>query len=317
MNFDVLRLLKEENGYISGEEIGKKLGISRAAVWKNITKLKAMGYNIESVSNRGYKLAPFSDVLNEYEIKYDNLVYMEETDSTNEECKRRAAAGCDDGLLAVCSRQTAGKGRLGRSWQAEKNAGVYMSLLSKPDIMPFEAPQITLTAGVAVRRILSEMTGLDFYIKWPNDIVINGKKAVGILTEMNAEMQKVNYIVTGIGINVNNTAFPPDIMQKATSLYMETGVSFKRSDIINRLVPELIDCFDTFEKNGFTAFADEYNKYCANTGREVKTVGGKTEIRGIARGVNERGELIISSEGGEAAVLSGEVSVRLCDDRYI
>ncbi len=317
MNYNVLELLSKQNGYISGEEIGEKLGISRAAVWKNITKLKSMGYSIESVSNRGYRLAPFSDVLNEYEIKYDNLIYKDETDSTNEECKRQAAAGCESGLLAVCSRQTAGKGRLGRSWQAEKNAGVYMSLLSRPDIVPFEAPRLTLTAGIAVRRILSEMTGLDFYIKWPNDIVINGKKAVGILTEMNAEMQKVNYIVTGIGINVNNTDFPEDISLKATSLYMETGRRFKRSDIINKIVPELIDCFDDFEKNGFTGFVDEYNKYCANNGREVKTVGGKTEIKGVARGVNERGELIISSEDGETAVLSGEVSVRLCDDRYI
>lgn len=317
MNYKILELLKKSNEYISGEEIGEKLGISRTAVWKNITKLKEMGYIIESVSNRGYRLDPFSDVLNEYEISYDNLLYMEETDSTNEECKRQAVKGCKSGLLCVCNAQSAGKGRLGRRWQAEKNAGVYMSMLFRPDIMPYETPQLTLVAGIAVKRVLNKISGVKAEIKWPNDVIINGRKITGILTEMSAEMEKVNYIVTGIGINVNNSDFPDEIRDKATSLYIETGRKFKRSDIIVSLAEEFTDCYNKFINEGFSAFIKEYNESCANVGREVKTVGGKEEITGIAKGVNSKGELVIQSGDKEETVLSGEVSLRLSDNRYI
>lgn len=317
MKNKILNLLENSNDYISGEEIGSILGISRAAVWKNITRLKEKGYRIESVSNKGYRLIDNADVLNADDINYDKLIYIEEVDSTNEECKRQAANNCPSGLFVVCDRQSAGKGRLGRTWLADKNVGLCMSMVLRPEIIPVEAPQITLIAGVAIRRILERLMGLKVEIKWPNDIICNGKKLVGILTEMSAEMEKVNYIVLGIGINVNMESFGEELKDKATSMYIETNKRYKRSDIINEFLKEFKPCYELFCEKGFESFIDEYNKNCANINKEVKTVCGKNEISGIAKGINEKGELMILCGDKLVPVFAGEVSLRLNDNRYI
>lgn len=317
MKEKILRVLIEKNNYVSGEEIGNILGISRAAVWKNITKLKEMGYKIESISNKGYRFIDNIDVLCENEIEYDKLLFLDEVDSTNNEGKRQANNGCKSRLLIICNNQTAGKGRLGRSWQAEKNAGIYMSMVLRPEIIPQEASQITLVTGIAVMKAINNVTGLNTKIKWPNDIILNGKKIVGILTEMNAEMEKINYVVVGIGINVNNSEFNNDIQDKATSLYIESKRKYKRSDIINEFIKTFDAYYDKFCNEGFEVLVKEYNKNCANVGKAVKTVGGKMEVKGIAKGVNNKGELLIENENQIFNVLSGEVSLRLDNDKYI
>lgn len=317
MKEKILKILTENDDYISGEEIGEILGISRAAVWKNIVKLREKGYKIESVSNRGYKLNDKVDILNSDEIKYEDFIHLEEIDSTNEEGKRRANNGCKSGLIIVSDKQTAGKGRLGREWSAKRNEGLYMSIVLRPDIMPQEAPQMTLIAGLAVMKTINKVIGVSSKIKWPNDIILNGKKLVGILTEMNAEMEKVNYIVVGIGINVNNESFGEELNKKATSIYIETGKKFKRSDIINEFVKIFEIYYNEFCKKGFSAFVEEYNENCANVGCSVKTVGGKKKIEGIAKGVNEKGEILIDSNDETIPVMAGEVSLRLSDNRYI
>lgn len=317
MRKEIIEILKDKNDYISGEEIGNILGISRAAVWKNIEALRKKGYIIESVSNKGYRLVDSTDVLSEKDIAYDKVLYKPEIDSTNEEGKRQAAKGGEDGLLIICDDQTAGKGRLGRSWQAEKNRGIYMSMVLYPDIMPGEIPQITLVTGIAVMRAINNVTGLKTQIKWPNDIIINGKKLAGILAEMSAEMEKVNYVVIGIGINVNMESFEGELKEKATSLYIETGKRFKRSLIINEFVKEFEICYNEFCKNGFTSFVKEYNENCANAGKAVKTVGGRTNIEGISKGVNEKGEILIETDKGLTAVMAGEVSIRSSNGKYI
>lgn len=317
MKEKILKILTENDCYISGEEIGEILGISRTAVWKNIVKLREKGYNIESVSNRGYRLTDKIDILNRDEIKYENFIHLEEIDSTNEEGKRQANNGCKSGLVIVSDKQNSGKGRLGREWSAERNEGLYMSIVLRPDIVPQEAPQMTLIAGIAVMKVINKVTGLSSKIKWPNDIILNGKKLVGILTEMNAEMEKVNYIVVGIGININNESFEDELSKKATSLYIETGKRFKRSDIINEFVKIFEIYYNEFCRNGFSSFVEEYNENCANVGCSVRTVGGKREIKGIAKGVNEKGEILIESKGEIIPVMAGEVSLRLSDNRYI
>lgn len=317
MKNKILDLLENSNEYISGEEIGCLLGISRAAVWKNISRLKEKGYKIESVSGKGYRLVDNADVFDIEAINYNKLLYIEEVDSTNEECRRQAAKGCESGLLVVCDKQTAGKGRLGRKWEAIKNECLCMSIILRPDIMPYETPQITLIAGIAVRRIINRLTYLDVQIKWPNDIIYKGRKLTGILTEMSAEMEKVNYIICGIGINVNTEGFEGELKEKATSIYIETGRRFKRNNIVNEFINEFLPAYELFCREGFAPFVNEYNEYCANVGMEVKTVGGRSEIHGIAKGVNHRGELIINTEEGEVPVFSGEVSLRLKDSRYI
>ncbi len=317
MKYKILKILSESSDYVSGEEIGSIFGISRAAVWKNISALKSKGYNIESVSNRGYRLIDNIDVLSKDDIKYDNVFYKEEIGSTNDEGKRQAANGCKDKLLVICDNQTAGKGRLGRSWVGEKNAGIYMSFVLMPDILPYKTPQLTLITGVAAMKAINNVTGLKTKIKWPNDIIINGKKLAGILAEMNAEMEKVNYIVVGIGINVNVKSFNDELKDKATSIYIETGKKFKRSDIINEFINQFIKYYNEFCQKGFSVFKNEYNENCANVGMSVKTLGGKEQITGIAKGVNSDGELVIENENGVFNILGGEVSLRLSDDRYI
>lgn len=317
MRYEILDILKERNDYVSGEEIGSIIGISRAGVWKNIKALKNMGYDIVSVTNRGYRLNNIEDVLCKKDIDYDKIEYRNEMESTNEEAKKLASKGCDDGLLVICNNQTKGKGRLGRSWQAEKNKGIYMSMVLYPPILPMDIPEITLVTGIAVMRGVKSATGLETKIKWPNDIIVGGKKLAGILCEMSAEMEKVNYVVIGIGINANNEKFSDEISEKATSVYIETGKKFRRCDIINSFLKEFKKCYNEFIKNGFAPFVNEYNDNCANIGREVKTVGGRTEYRGKAKGVNEKGELIIECENGDAAVMAGEVSLRLENGNYI
>lgn len=318
MRYKILELLKEKNGFVSGEEIGAALGISRAAVWKNMAKLKEEGYCIESVSNRGYRLIQSGDILNKVEIGIENCIFYPVTDSTNLRAKAAALSGdFKDGLLVVCGRQTEGRGRLGRSWE-DKGKNVCMSFVFKPDIPPVEAPVLTLVTGLAVTDALKESTGLDVGIKWPNDIILNGKKLCGILTEMNAEMEKINFVVTGIGINVNEDSFGEEIKNKATSLLIETGHSFKRVEIIRACAKKILEYYDKFRKSGFDAFIKDYNHTCINIGKEVKAIYKNNEIKGVAVGVTSDGALLIrKTDGEEIAVKSGEVSLRLINNKYI
>jgi biotin--[acetyl-coA-carboxylase] ligase len=316
MKYKILDLLKKRNDFISGQELGEIFSVSRTAIWKNISKLKDEGYNIISVSNKGYRLEDNVDILNESEIKYKPVVYVPEVDSTNNIAKEYANKGCEEGLLVVCDNQTAGKGRLGRNWISEKSAGLYMSIVLRPEIMPMEAPQLTLIAGIASVRAINKITNLQCGIKWPNDIIVNNKKLVGILTEMSAEIESVKYVVVGIGVNVNNKMFDDEIKNKATSIYLQTNKVYKRSQLASEITFEFMELYNEFCKDGFSVLKNEYNNLCINVGKDVKTVG-KTEIYGKALGVNENGELIIETENGTKNVLSGEVSLRLEDNSYI
>ncbi len=313
----ILKILAKNEDYISGEEIGKILNISRASVWKYMKKLKEIGYEIESISNRGYKLKNNIDFIDKESLKIENLFFEEEMASTNDYAKKIALENCPNWSVVLCNNQTNGRGRLGRSWEAEKNSGIYISFVLRPEILPQYVYQITLVVGVAIRRVLESLTGLEPLIKWPNDILINGKKVAGILTEMNSEMEKINFVIVGVGINVNNSKFSEDIAQKATSIMLETNKIYSRNEIIRKLVIELEKCYNQFCLYGFKPFKEEYNKYCANVGKNVTTQNGSEKTTGISKGVNEKGELIIESENGQVNVLAGEVSIRLSDGRYI
>ncbi len=316
MRYKILSILREKNGFVSGEELGSLLGISRAAVWKNIMRLREEGYDIASVSKKGYKLNDSADILNKNEINYENAMFLREVDSTNNECKRQAEKGCADGLLIVSDYQTKGKGRLGRDWSSAPSQGLYMSIVLKPPISPMEAPQLTLIAGIATAKAIKKITGLDANIKWPNDIIVNGKKICGILTEMSAEIERVKYVVTGIGVNVNDEAFENGLKDKATSVYIETGRKYKRNIFIDEILGELMKYYKLYCEKGFSALKDEYNKYCLNIGKIVRTTGS-VPVKGKALGVNDKGELLIETDTNIVPVLSGEVSVRLKNNRYI
>lgn len=311
MKNKVLSILKNADGTISGEEISAKLNISRSAVWKHIKKLKDEGYNITSATNRGYCLEP-SDIINEFEITNNlethfigkKIVYLPETDSTNNLAKQNSAL--DDGTVFIADNQTAGKGRLGRSWTSCKGGGIWLSILLKPMLMPEDVSKITLAAGLAVCRAI----GCGAMIKYPNDIVIGTKKVCGILTEMSAEINRVNYVICGIGINVNIPEFKGELSQKATSLLEVTGNTFIRSDIIKKLLYEFEIIYCDFLNNGLSSIIDEYKKYCINIGREIHAVYKNTNITGICTDIKENGSIVINTGNDTVEINSGEVSIR-------
>lgn len=313
MKQSIIDILKNSGGYVSGEKISQKLGISRAAVWKHIKALRADGYDIKSVTNKGYYLASAPDIISEYEIKSglktnrvgQNIKYVHETDSTNNEAKRFSDMA--DGTLFVAQMQTGGKGRLGRQWSSPEGEGIWMSLLLKPDIIPGEAPEITLIAGLAVCRALKDFGA---QIKWPNDVVINGKKICGILTEMSAEIERVSYIVCGIGINVNIAEFPEDLREKAASLYTVTGERHNRTEIIRRVLEEFEPLYDEYLKNRLKNIIPEYKSASVNIGKRVSVIHGDSRIIGTATDITESGHLVVDTETGQITVSSGEVSVR-------
>ena len=215
---EVLRMLKETDDYLSGQEICERLNVSRTAVWKVIKQLETEGYEIEAVRNRGYRLRFLGDILSQAELESSidsgwagkNILYFDETDSTNTEIKKAAEKDAPHGTLAVADYQSMGKGRRGRSWAAPHGVGIWMSLLLRPELPPTCASMLTLVAALAVADGIREVCDLEAKIKWPNDIVVNGKKVCGILTEMSTELECINYIVTGIGINVANHEFPEE-----------------------------------------------------------------------------------------------------------
>lgn len=312
MKNKVLEMLQVSEGYVSGEGISNKLGISRNAVWKHINKLRSEGYEIESVTNRGYRLNSSPDIISAEKIQEGlntefigrKIVCMEVTDSTNNAAK--AATGMPDGTLFISEIQTGGKGRLGRAWTSPKGTGIWMSLLLKPKILPSDVAQITLIVGMAVAKSI----GCGAKIKWPNDVVIGTKKVCGILTEMSAEIERVNYVVPGIGINVNIESFDSELSEKATSLYIETGEKFERCAIIRAFLEEFEVLYKQFLKDGIAALAEDYRELCVTIGREVSVIYPNRTVNGKAVDINEEGELIVETENGKIVVGSGEVSVR-------
>lgn len=321
MKAKILELLKNTDDYISGQRLCEILGVSRTAVWKIINQLKDEGYVIDSINNKGYKILSSPDILSESEIKsslslagsdvLNKIIYLDEVDSTNTHAKLEAEKGAPDWTLVTAGRQTGGKGRRGRSFASPEGVGIFMTLILKPEFLPTKASMLTLISGMAVCQGIREITNLKAMIKWPNDIVVNGRKICGILTEMSSEMEAINYIVTGIGINVNNAEFPPDIADKATSVKLETQKAFRRSDIIACVIKHLKSYYDTFLKTtDLSLLKEEYNSLMVNTGKKVFVVQGSDSYEAVAKSIDNDGELIIERDGRTDRVMSGEVSVR-------
>jgi len=325
MKNKILELLKKQNDFISGEEIGKICDISRGGVWKNISKLRELGYNITSVTNKGYFLNDCEDILNDYELETSILtkvmgkkfLYLNEIDSTNEEAKRQAQNGAKEGFLVVSENQTKGKGRLGNKWNNSDKNCLSFSLVLKPSLPPDYVTSLTLIVGLSVCEALREI-GAEAFLKWPNDIIVNKKKMVGILTEMSCEIEQVNYIVAGIGINVNTEMFDEAIAQKATSLFIEMGKKFKRIDVLNKTLVIFEKNYYKFISNGFSGFITKYERLCLNIGKEVRAFLKGDEISGTAVGISQKGELIIRNDDSDnISIVSGEVSVRTRDGKYV
>lgn len=318
--YRILELLRRQEGFLSGEDIGRELSITRAAVWKGIKKLREEGYEIEAVTNRGYRLTNPETMYNKRELEQglktktmgQSIYFYEETDTTNNRARELALEGAPEGTLVVAEKQTAGRGRRGKVWESPLGTGIWMSLVLRPQIMPAEASVLTLLCGLATAEAIEAETGLSAGIKWPNDILINGKKAVGILTEMDCEMSEVHFVIPGIGINVNTASFPPEIADIATSLYLECGKTVSRRRLVHKVLERLEEHYETFLRTGsFAAMLEDYRKHCITLGKEVHVLG-RDPFFAEALDITPEGELLVrrADNGKEEVVFSGEVSIR-------
>lgn len=321
MKAQILSMLRASSDYISGQELCDRFGVSRTAVWKAVKQLKQEGYLIEAVSNRGYKLVESPEIFNKNELESriqtvwagKNIVFYELVGSTNTEAKRLAEEGAAHGTLVVAENQSAGKGRSGRSWQTQPKSSIHMSIILRPQFPADNASMLTLVMALGVARALREVCGVEALIKWPNDIVVNKKKVCGILTEMalsleNGEMQ---YIVTGVGINLNQKEFSEDIKDKATSLSRECGKNFSRAEVTGKVMEHFEKAFEVFvQTNDMSGMKEDYEVFLVNKDMQVRVVDAKGGYSGIARGIDDRGELLVETEEGMKKVYAGEVSVR-------
>lgn len=320
----MLRSAGEE--YTSGQVLCEKLGVSRQAIWKNILQLKEAGYQIESQPKKGYRLLESADRLVGADIESrlapDCLCHrvecLETVDSTNTRAKQLAELGEPEGTLVVAEEQTAGKGRRGRGWASEPGIGIWMSLILRPQLKPQQAASVTLVAAMAVAKGIRECCGLETGIKWPNDVVINGKKVCGILTETSSEPDYIHYAVPGIGINANTPEFPEELRDRATSIYLETGKKTDRNALIAAVMNAFSDYYRRYlETADLSLLKDEYDAMLVNMNREVLILYGMAEDadpekseKGVAKGIAPSGALLVETEAGLKEILSGEVSVR-------
>jgi len=312
-------LLNGKDSFISGEEISAKFQVTRSAIWKQINNLRDLGYEIESSTKMGYRLKKSPNLLLPEEIwsrincslMGTRIYYYSIVDSTNTEAKKLALSGAPSGSLVVAEGQTLGKGRMGREWSSPVGAGISASLILRPDITPPEAPRITLLTAVAVAEAIREKVHIEAMIKWPNDILIQGKKVCGILTEMSAEPDTVNYIIVGIGINVNNEEFPEKLKPIATSIKIAGGRVVSRAELLAAILERMEYYYQSGFGSGFGKLLERWRELCCNLGKPVKIIGRKESFNGTALGVDSDGALIVRKDNGEIVkVFSGDVSLR-------
>ena len=316
---DILKFLREKE-YVSGEVLAQKLGISRVAVWKQIQKLKNMGYKIKSDQNLGYCLISRPDLLLPQEIQRGlstnyigkEIYYFPELKSTNIMAKEKVlhrAEGMDEGTLIIAEKQSAGKGRLGREWFSPAG-GIWLSIILYPQLFPSYISRITLMTAVAVVKAIKICTQIESQIKWPNDILINEKKLCGILTEMNAELDIINWVVVGIGINANIDLrdFPEDIQENTISLKETSGKEISRVKLVQTFLQEFEKYYEKLKRKEFSSILKEW-KSCSHTlGKKIIVDIGERIITGEAIEINESGALILKKEDGELAeIISGTI----------
>lgn len=320
MKNQILKKLKEQARYISGEDISKTLNVSRTAVWKHINELRKDGYVIESSSKKGYRFVQAPDILDRREINIPqgqliggNIQHFAEIDSTNNYAKKIASEGCAHGTVVVADRQTMGRGRIGRQWQSDSADGLWFSIVTRPELEPENIQVITLAASVAVVEAIKETQGIICGIKWPNDIILDGRKLGGILTELSAEPGHVNYVVVGIGINVNQDLehFDYEIRQKAVSLKMYDNKPVQRSKLLGSILTSFEKLYKSVLLGKNKDIIDKWSEYSVTIGKEVKVAYRNVEYIGTAQSIAADGRLIVKCKDGVTREISaGEIQVR-------
>ena len=323
----VLEALRRADGWISGEDLSGRLGVTRAAVWKHVQALEARGWQIEAQRSRGYRLGAAPEAIAAEALEGllgtsrigRSVIVHDVTGSTNSDALEASRQGAADGTVVMAEEQTAGRGRLGRTWESARSVNLYCSLLLRPEIVPAAAPQLSLVAGVAVCEALEEEVGAEAgasegpRIKWPNDVVVGGRrKMAGILTEIEAEADRVRGIVVGIGVNLNSRRehFPEELHDRATSAFLETGRSVDRTAFAARLLTRFEHHYERFLVGGFAAVREGWETRSALSGRRVEIGGAGRDMAGICLGIDDEGALLLDT-GAEKPerVLAGDVTV--------
>ncbi|MFA9556177.1 biotin--[acetyl-CoA-carboxylase] ligase [Evansella sp. AB-rgal1] len=316
MKAKVLQVLREADEFVSGEKISNTLSCSRTMVWKHIDALRKEGYEIVAVSNKGYKLTGEINNVSEHAISsrlqvdsmFQRVVYETVVDSTQTIANKLINEGIQSGTIVVANEQTGGKGRLGRSWHSPENTGVWMSLILQPEIEIRHAPQLTLVMAVAVVRAITNVTNLEGKIKWPNDILLNGKKVSGILTEMQADPDRIKSVVIGIGLNVNQQEFPEELSEIATSLSIESRKLYNRTEMIVQIVKEFEWLYQVYLEKGFLFIKPLWELHSMTIGKRVNIHTMREVIVGIAKGIDEDGVLIVTDQDGvDQRIISGDI----------
>lgn len=321
MRSKILDLLRNRGGgCISGEEIARQLEVSRTAVWKHIKELRQAGYEIESRPRSGYSLGKAPDLLLPDEVRNclqskilgQRIEYLDDVDSTNNIAKKLAAKGAPEGTVVIAETQNGGRGRLARGWCSPKGRGIWFSVILRPLFSPQHAAKCTLLAAVSLVEAIEDTTQVRCGIKWPNDILYNGKKLVGILTEMSAEMDAVNYIVIGMGINVNiePTDWPDEIKGIATSLMEIKQSVIDRKSLLARCLACLEKNYLAVRNGDFRAVLEKWRRFSVTLGQEVDVIGINEKFSGRATAIDEDGALLVETPTSVRRVLAGDVSIR-------
>jgi BirA family biotin operon repressor/biotin-[acetyl-CoA-carboxylase] ligase len=316
----ILCALREMAGGVSGTELSRKLGMTRAGVWGHIAQLRALGYDIEASPHLGYRLLASPDALHADDL-YSRLGptrvmgreihVFQETTSTNDVAGRLARGGAAEGAVVFAEAQSKGRGRLGRAWISPAGKGLWFTVLLRPDIAPGRATQLTVAAATALTRAIAVQTGIVPEIKWPNDILIRGRKVAGILTEMNAELDHVKDLLLGIGMDVNLKTgdFPASLRKMATSLQIETGQKVNRSELAVVILRELDHDYDLVKRGQFEVLAEQWQERCSTLGCQVCIRMGDRFIRGRAEAMDDDGALLVRGQHGHLErIIGGDVA---------
>lgn len=324
MNLDV-RILSAlrgaGSGTISGAELSQQSGVSRAAIWARIEDLRRLGYEIEASPHLGYRLLSSPDLLHADDLVARlgptrvigrDVQVFQETTSTNDIVEKLARDGVAEGALVFAETQTRGRGRLGRKWVSPAEKGLWFSVLLRPKLRPLEVTRVTVASATALRRAIASVTGLKVDIKWPNDILIKGRKVAGILTELHAEVDRVKYVILGIGVDVSlrENDFPPEARSGTTSLALETGRSVSRPELAVAILRELDNDYARITDESFPQLADEWEEQCETIGRRITVRTGQREIHGQAESLGEEGALLLRTQYGHIErIVGGDVTV--------
>lgn len=317
----LIALRAADNGGVSGAELSQELGISRAAIWARIEELRRLGYEIEASPVLGYRLVSSPDVLHaddllarlgKTKVVGRDIRVFEQTTSTNDVVEKLARDGVKEGVVVFAESQTKGRGRLGRVWTSPTRKGLWFSILLRPDLRPQETTQLTVAAATALWRAIHEETGLAPEIKWPNDILVRGRKVVGILTELSAEVDRVKHVTLGVGVDVNLAAneFPVELRKIATSLRIESGELVSRADLATTILRELDRDYARVCAGKFSEVADEWEEHCSTIGQRVVISMGDRRLRGRAESLDDDGALRLRTEHGRLErIIGGDVTL--------